>query len=513
MSQDTPLAESRTDNSNFGLNFTDIQHAFESQHQMTLDAEDAQWSADSGLEDFNFSQLRALGNKVIGLDNVFGCANKNDQLQHSVIRQDEPTLEQLIAQDIPSTPPPPYQPFQHTANAQQDLSHAHTQDDYRYVPPNPPAPELATKLASARGTTHGLAFQNLAEAKKAMLFRHLDKEWFAPISDDTIPTNDEERAAYVVELLEAMKDTSTCSDRRETPAFVNRWTRDAVNAPHPEHMEKVCWQLVDVSEHLHINGPVSLPIYDKQALATARKSRFLTFAQRMDQLCALLRLSKSRCFSLLKGENLETTVAAPAQRYSGTIVNCAQNDKRQEFIEEGRSVWKKRNDAASGKTQSASVDAEEYFSSEDLRGLGISVGRVHTGGARQDIPTRSHAFLPASSTTTLKGVANHTQLGSIDGGTVPFNSFQVINTLGSSHRGSIDIGQYESNQHVDGSPYYASHTTDSHLVGVTHLLSCDVPQAAQTLKRTARDAQLDADADFLAQRPCFDGSVHRSNQS
>jgi hypothetical protein len=501
MTQDSPLAESRTDNSNFGLNFTDIQYAFGSQHQMTLDAEGAQWSADSDLGDFDFSQLRVLGNEGIGLDNVFGYANNNDQHQHNAIRQDELTLEHLIAQDIPSTPPPPYQPFQHTANAQQDLSHAHTQDGYRYVPPNPPAPELATKLASARSITHGLAFQNLAEAKKAMLSRHLDKEWFAPIGDNTIPINDEERAAYVIELLEAMKDTSTCSDRRETPAFVNRWTRDAINAPHPEHMEKVCWQLVDVSEHLHINGPVSLPIYDKQALATARKSRFLTFAQRMDHLCALLRLSKSRCFSLLKGENLETTVAAPAQRYSGTIVNCAQNGKRQEFIEEGRSVWKKNNDAASEKTQSASVDAEENLSSEDLRGLGISVGRAHTGDARQDTPTRCHAFLPPSSTTTLTGVAQHTQLGSVDGGTAPFNSFQMINTLGSFHRGSIDIGQYESNQHINRSPYYANHTTDSNFVDVTHLLPCDVPQPAQTLKRTARDAQLDADADFLAQRP------------
>jgi hypothetical protein len=305
MSQDYLPVENSAVNKDFGLEFPGNQYDFEAQHQTASDDGSAQWTSDSGITVFNFPEDWAPETEGSDLDDVFGYGNNNVQHQHSATRRAEQALEQLVAQRVPYIPDPPYQLFQKPTSfvgAQKDASDARAQDYRGCATLNPHERTQTTKIASARGGTCELAFRSLVEAKKAMLSRHLDKTWFAPIGDSTIPTNDEERATYVAELLDAMKDTSACSDKRETPAFMSRWTPNAINAPHSTHMEKVCWQLVDVAERLHIDGPASLPIYDKLALAMARKSRYLTFGQRMSHLSALLRLSKYRCFSLLKGK-------------------------------------------------------------------------------------------------------------------------------------------------------------------------------------------------------------------
>lgn len=305
MPQNHPLVENPAANGEFGLEFPGNQYDFETPDQTTPDIRGTQWDSDSDLMMSNFLEAWATGNKGNDLNDAFRYSDDNIQHQHSTVRWDEQAPDWLLAQPVSFTPPPSCQPFQQptsSTDAQENALDAHNHDYQGGATLNPPAPSQTAETVSARGNAHKLAFRNLAEAKEAMLSRHLDEVWSAPTGDSTIPTNDEERAKYVAELLEAMKDTSSFSDKSDTPAFISRWTPNAINAPDPTHMEKVCWQLVNVAERLHIDGPASLPIYDKLALATARKSRLLTFAERMRHLSALLRLSKSRCFSLLKGK-------------------------------------------------------------------------------------------------------------------------------------------------------------------------------------------------------------------
>ncbi|KAF1833872.1 hypothetical protein BDW02DRAFT_473501, partial [Decorospora gaudefroyi] len=196
-----------------------------------------------------------------------------------------------------------------------------------------PQPSLK---ATASAPSNGLAFASLAQAEASMLTRHLDKDWRSPINDATMPRNDQDRALHVANLLAAMKDTSACTDKPEPAAFKNRWGPAATRKPNASQMEKVCWKLVDIAERLHKHGPASLSIYDAEALQTVWKSRALTFGERMASLGALLRLSKARCFSLLKGEVLETTVGAPAQKVAGTKTNFCQNGRRKVIMDAGR---------------------------------------------------------------------------------------------------------------------------------------------------------------------------------
>jgi hypothetical protein len=208
-----------------------------------------------------------------------------------------------------------------------------TQPAHNNVPSNP----VQTR---AKSPLPNLVFEDLTHAEAAMLHRYISKDWQAPAQDDTIPRTKHARAQNVVKLLDAMQDTTQCKDQQSPPAFRNRWTSNAIHKPDPAHMEKVCWKLVDIAERLHTYGPSSLSIYDNETLQIAHKSRDLTFEQRIDNICALLRLSKSRCFSLLKNENLETTVSAPAQRIAGLKTNFTQNGRRQKYLVAGRSLVK-----------------------------------------------------------------------------------------------------------------------------------------------------------------------------
>jgi hypothetical protein len=238
------------------------------------------------------------------------------------------STQQPLVQQMPCSLPPPYQSyFQH--------------DPGQAMPPRQTS-NRTTAPAEAQFPSQRVVFRNLAQAKAAMAARPLDRPWNAPRNDHTIPCNNQERALYVIALLDAMKNSAKCSDKRDAPAFRNRWMPDGSHKPNPQHMKMVCWKLVDIAERLHREGPSSLSIYDSEAMKTVWKSRGLTFAGRIQKLVELLRLSKARCFSLLKGESLYTTVGAPAQKYSSTTTNFDQNGKRDELIAAGRPLVKKK---------------------------------------------------------------------------------------------------------------------------------------------------------------------------
>ncbi|KNG44020.1 hypothetical protein TW65_09101 [Stemphylium lycopersici] len=339
-----------------------------------------------------------------GLGQFVGVASNNPRVPSREGSQQQPVLDGHAAQtqsneywpqptptyQVFDMPPPkalyPIPAFDGFVDPQQGSGEQHipahfeqgANEEYRLVPPDQGAnenygpmyyvqekaqpsitpPQQAGQPDIRRANPYGLAFGNLAQAEAAMSQRHIEKNWHAPENDDTIPNTDTERAAYVFSLLEAMKDTSKCEDRSRNSTFQNRWVANAPYEPLPDQMEKVCWKIVDVAEKLHIHGPASLSIYDPQALTSVFKSRLLTFKERIEHTCHLMRLSKARCFHILKGENIETTVGSPVQRINGTKVNKDQNGKRQQIMEEGRPLWKKKN-GAGGTSQSPAPDNEQ----------------------------------------------------------------------------------------------------------------------------------------------------------
>jgi hypothetical protein len=487
----------------FGSELPNWLPDFNAPIETDLNNKRAPWSTDNSSVQFTQAELIAYGIEDGDPDGILENLESYGQHQHGATVHDEPPFQQPPPQLFRGTPPPPYTSFQAPVNyADAHLCEADTHSalggSFGCIPPHP-------VLAPPEAKPYGLTFRNLAEAKEN-IHCHIESDWLPPGNDGTIPTTDQERAAYVSELLSAMKDTSTCSDNRDKARFIKCCTPGTTKAFRPEQLEKVCWQLVNIAEKLHVNGPLSLSIYERTALDTVRKSRFLTFARRMHHLCALLRLSKSRCFSLLKGENLETTVGAPAQRYSGTLVNDHQNGNRQKYIKEGRSA---------------------------VKGKEEEKNKMETATAAKDQPSNTNSDQELVPNAAMSLQASE-PLADADVGNITFGGVQSSNIQSVSQYAGDNSGQYENNQNVTGNSYYhapspkmtralpsyvmpypsmepppAPPPTPSFMppmavgypgMSYTHPYMQPPPIAP---KRSAEDADLDASPDVRVHRPWF----------
>lgn len=187
-----------------------------------------------------------------------------------------------------------------------------------------------------------LAFGNLAQAQTAMAARKLKQAWKVDQNDATRPQNNQKRAAYVIQLLDALEDISQATDSHgPTTAFTKRWANHPTDPYYnAKEMETVCWKMLDIAERLHAHGPAALSIFDPPSLANIWKSRNMDFAERIIAICDLLRRSKSRCDKLMKGEALETLVGAPKQKMMNVETNKAQNAGRAVYINTGRKAVK-----------------------------------------------------------------------------------------------------------------------------------------------------------------------------
>lgn len=106
------------------------------------------------------------------------------------------------------------------------------------------------------GHLHGspdIAENGLAKASGQLLFRNrqealsaLQKNtWSPPHPDDTMPLSDRHRRAYVLVLLEAMKNKDGTLDKKGSRAAQGRWLRnDDVFYWTESDMEKACWDIV-----------------------------------------------------------------------------------------------------------------------------------------------------------------------------------------------------------------------------------------------------------------------------
>lgn len=71
-------------------------------------------------------------------------------------------------------------------------------------------------------------------------------------------------------------------------------------------------------------------------MQSVAKTGKMTFLERIRKVCELLRLSKARCVTLMKGEGLHMCVAAPGLLVRHTYSNKRQNEQRQKALVRGR---------------------------------------------------------------------------------------------------------------------------------------------------------------------------------
>jgi len=188
------------------------------------------------------------------------------------------------------------------------------------------------------GRAEGFLFDSLEEAIAA----HPSPNWRCPTNDLTIPATDEDRASWVLELLDAINNTINVFD---TPgvAFAKRWHHPVTgpsNFYSDENKEIVCWDIVDLAERLHRSGPNVLHSFDKLFWEETNKTQAWTFQQRMKQIVLLLKFSKGRCESLLANETLHAVVGYPGALLSTANNNAKCNRARQAILEAGRAAKK-----------------------------------------------------------------------------------------------------------------------------------------------------------------------------
>ncbi|EDU43349.1 hypothetical protein PtrSN002B_003750 [Pyrenophora tritici-repentis] len=184
------------------------------------------------------------------------------------------------------------------------------------------------------GRAEGFLFDSLEEAIAA----HPSPAWRCPTNDPTIPSTDQDRGSWVIQLLSAMSNTIDVFDSPGV-AFTKRWYHP-VTGPSTYYSEEakeiVCWDIVDLAEQLHRIGLKVLHSFDKLFWDETNKTQAWTFQQRMQHIVLLLEYSKGRCESLLANETLHAVVGYPSALLSAANNNAKCNRGRQAILEAGR---------------------------------------------------------------------------------------------------------------------------------------------------------------------------------
>lgn len=103
-----------------------------------------------------------------------------------------------------------------------------------------PAPNTRAPAAN------GLYFSRFEDAATANLITY----WDPPTDDDTVPTTQASREAWIHRLVTAIKNNKGClkaNENRESKAFRIRWADNAIFYP-PTAFEVVAWKIL-VSTH------------------------------------------------------------------------------------------------------------------------------------------------------------------------------------------------------------------------------------------------------------------------
>jgi hypothetical protein len=167
------------------------------------------------------------------------------------------------------------------------------------------------------------------EALKTFKVRveELGYHWQHPTLDASIPQTNAERETVFYQLLGAMKDIYVGRDIGSN-AFNSRWAAHAPNNYAEEELEIACWDIINFAEKLHRQGSDTLSIRDPHSLHIVKASSHLTFEQRIRVIGTIAREWKARIDGMIKGDKLETTVAAPIEALQSAHTNKSANDDR-----------------------------------------------------------------------------------------------------------------------------------------------------------------------------------------
>lgn len=153
-----------------------------------------------------------------------------------------------------------------------------------------------------------------------------------PTKDDTLPSTEAERTAFVANLLHAMMDVRQAEDAiSPTVDFWYVWLKPSLEGKYSyseRDMEWVCRKLVSIAEGLHNHGLGATEIFCPRTIQKAQAAREMTFKQRIDKLAELMRKSKARCNNFLLNNTLEDTVALIDQKLGDQGSNGANNRTR-----------------------------------------------------------------------------------------------------------------------------------------------------------------------------------------
>ncbi|KAF2124382.1 hypothetical protein P153DRAFT_390420 [Dothidotthia symphoricarpi CBS 119687] len=200
------------------------------------------------------------------------------------------------------------------------------------APPNQAPP--------ASGSGIRLRFANRGEGLREMSIRPIT--WRSPRNDMTIPQTDAGRVVVVQRLLAAMIDITEAKDSGRS--FQRRWATRSEDQPFYDlkDMEIVCWELAHIAERLHRNGPAELMMFDPDALKNNARTQDLTFEERIDNLCQLMRYSKARCDILMKGDSWELVVVQSKLMLQESKINRKQNTTRKKIQKLGRKALRRQ---------------------------------------------------------------------------------------------------------------------------------------------------------------------------
>jgi hypothetical protein len=181
----------------------------------------------------------------------------------------------------------------------------------------------------ASGALVPLRFASRAQAKAHQMNRKLT--WRSPGSDvdRTVPQDDAQRSSYVHQFRTAMIEVGKTGPKL--------WKDKMAQGELSEigDIESVCWDLIDLAEQLHKDGPQTLSIFSLRTLRDAALSKNFTFAGRIDAMIGLVLSSKTWVDSLIKGEKHATFVACAAEKSKATVQHRKSNKHNKEVLEVG----------------------------------------------------------------------------------------------------------------------------------------------------------------------------------
>ncbi|KAF1837162.1 hypothetical protein BDW02DRAFT_492154 [Decorospora gaudefroyi] len=200
-------------------------------------------------------------------------------------------------------------------------------------------PSKRQRLAPPAGTTQDkappLTPTSVPRSQSYELTSTVSQSWSFPETDASIPQNSAAYAVYLRQLTDAFSDTTTCVDSKQDASFIAKWS-GLTNFPTPAMIETTCRSLLSVAITLHRQGPNALHVFDASKMKNVHATRKLSFAERIESVCELLRLSKARCETLLGGDGLHMCAATPLILVRQTRGNKRQNGVRQEMLVKGR---------------------------------------------------------------------------------------------------------------------------------------------------------------------------------